>query len=153
MDYNIFCYGGVAQLGEHLPCKQGVRSSILLISTKQKTPRGVFFCLVEEYGEENRQRRFVEAARNARQQFGTVKSRARKVFVIARGNRKMTKRRVSPQTATRHPNGCLFLYDEDIGEENTRSVFVETANMRSRLDCRVSNEQIFSVTPRAVEKM
>ena len=25
--------GGVAQLGEHLPCKQGVRSSILLIST------------------------------------------------------------------------------------------------------------------------
>ena len=36
-------FGGVAQLGEHLPCKQGVRSSILLISTrawffaKQKT--------------------------------------------------------------------------------------------------------------------
>ena len=28
-----FTYGGVAQLGEHLPCKQGVRSSILLIST------------------------------------------------------------------------------------------------------------------------
>ena len=26
--------GGVAQLGEHLPCTQGVRSSILLISTK-----------------------------------------------------------------------------------------------------------------------
>ena len=26
--------GGVAQLGEHLPCKQGVRSSILLVSTK-----------------------------------------------------------------------------------------------------------------------
>ena len=25
-------FGGVAQLGEHLPCKQGVRSSILLIS-------------------------------------------------------------------------------------------------------------------------
>ena len=25
--------GGVAQLGEHLPCTQGVRSSILLIST------------------------------------------------------------------------------------------------------------------------
>ena len=36
-------YGGVAQLGEHLPCKQGVRSSILLISTtgrrKTKKPR------------------------------------------------------------------------------------------------------------------
>ena len=26
-------FGGVAQLGEHLPCTQGVRSSILLIST------------------------------------------------------------------------------------------------------------------------
>jgi hypothetical protein len=26
--------GDVAQLGEHLPCKQGVRSSNLLISTK-----------------------------------------------------------------------------------------------------------------------
>ena len=25
-------YGGVAQLGEHLPCKQGVRGSIPLIS-------------------------------------------------------------------------------------------------------------------------
>ncbi len=29
-------HGGVAQLGEHLPCKQGVRSSILLISTMGK---------------------------------------------------------------------------------------------------------------------
>ena len=29
----IYHNGGVAQLGEHLPCKQGVRSSILLIST------------------------------------------------------------------------------------------------------------------------
>ena len=27
-------YGGVAQLGEHLPCKQGVKSSNLFISTK-----------------------------------------------------------------------------------------------------------------------
>ena len=27
-------FGGVAQLGEHLPCKQGVRSSILLISIR-----------------------------------------------------------------------------------------------------------------------
>ena len=27
-------HGGVAQLGEHLPCKQGVDSSILFISTK-----------------------------------------------------------------------------------------------------------------------
>ena len=27
-------FGGIAQLGEHLPCKQGVRSSNLLISTR-----------------------------------------------------------------------------------------------------------------------
>ena len=27
-----FSYGGVAQLGEHLPCKQGVKSSNLSIS-------------------------------------------------------------------------------------------------------------------------
>ena len=26
-------YGGIAQLGEHLPCKQGVKSSNLSIST------------------------------------------------------------------------------------------------------------------------
>ena len=32
-------HGGVAQLGEHLPCKQGVRSSILLISTKSEEKR------------------------------------------------------------------------------------------------------------------
>ena len=31
---NLVEDGGVAQLGEHLPCTQGVRSSILLISTK-----------------------------------------------------------------------------------------------------------------------
>ena len=30
---NELLTGGVAQLGEHLLCKQGVRSSILLIST------------------------------------------------------------------------------------------------------------------------
>ena len=28
--------GGVAQLGEHLPCKQGVKSSNLSISTRRK---------------------------------------------------------------------------------------------------------------------
>ena len=27
-------YGGLAQLGEHLPCKQGVESSNLLVSTE-----------------------------------------------------------------------------------------------------------------------
>ena len=27
-------YGGVAQLGEHLPCKQGVMGSIPIISTR-----------------------------------------------------------------------------------------------------------------------
>ena len=41
--YNLHSeYGGVAQLGEHLPCKQGVRSSILLISTiPQGKPEGI----------------------------------------------------------------------------------------------------------------
>ena len=29
-------YGGVAQLGEHLPCKQGVKSSNLSISTARE---------------------------------------------------------------------------------------------------------------------
>ena len=29
-------HGGVAQLGEHLPCKQGVKSSNLSISTRRK---------------------------------------------------------------------------------------------------------------------
>ena len=29
-------YGGVAQLGEHLPCKQGVMSSNLTVSIRQK---------------------------------------------------------------------------------------------------------------------
>ena len=32
-------YGGVAQLGEHLPCTQRVRSSSLLISTKNRKIR------------------------------------------------------------------------------------------------------------------
>ena len=31
---NIHQYGGVAQLGEHLPCKQGVMGSNPIISTK-----------------------------------------------------------------------------------------------------------------------
>ena len=31
-------YGGVAQLGEHLPCKQGVKSSNLFISTTGEKP-------------------------------------------------------------------------------------------------------------------
>ena len=30
-------YGGVAQLGEHLPCKQGVMGSNPIISTKDDT--------------------------------------------------------------------------------------------------------------------
>ena len=33
-------YGGVAQLGEHLPCKQGVKRSNLFISTKVGTNLG-----------------------------------------------------------------------------------------------------------------
>ena len=33
LDTSIYLDGGVAQLGEHLPCKQGVKSSNLSIST------------------------------------------------------------------------------------------------------------------------
>ena len=33
-------YGGVAQLGEHLPCKQGVMSSNLTISMSKAPSRG-----------------------------------------------------------------------------------------------------------------
>ena len=42
-DWLLYHYGGVAQLGEHLPCKQGVRSSNLLISTKDDLTRFVCF--------------------------------------------------------------------------------------------------------------
>ena len=35
-EVNIFPNGGVAQLGEHLPCKQGVKSSNLSISIRQQ---------------------------------------------------------------------------------------------------------------------
>ena len=34
---SIFSHGGLAQLGEHLPCTQGVKSSSLLISTIDNT--------------------------------------------------------------------------------------------------------------------
>ena len=34
--YGKYPIGGVAQLGEHLPCKQGVKSSNLSISTRPK---------------------------------------------------------------------------------------------------------------------
>jgi hypothetical protein len=35
--YNGYTHnGGLAQLGEHLPCKQGVESSNLLVSTANK---------------------------------------------------------------------------------------------------------------------
>ena len=34
-------YGGVAQLGEHLPCKQGVMSSNLIISTSSSEGKGL----------------------------------------------------------------------------------------------------------------
>ena len=41
-------HGGVAQLGEHLPCKQGVMSSNLTISIKIKNERKVC-CLSEVF--------------------------------------------------------------------------------------------------------
>ena len=41
-------YGGVAQLGEHLPCKQGVKGSIPFISTKSARPAVKRKSLVKE---------------------------------------------------------------------------------------------------------
>ena len=35
-------YGGVAQLGEHLPCKQGVMSSNLTISTRDESTASMY---------------------------------------------------------------------------------------------------------------
>ena len=35
-------YGGVAQLGEHLPCKQGVKSSNLSVSIASMTRKQIF---------------------------------------------------------------------------------------------------------------
>ena len=44
----IVTNGGVAQLGEHLPCKQGVMSSNLTISTKalRSAKREIYGCVV-----------------------------------------------------------------------------------------------------------
>ncbi len=39
--------GGIAQLGEHLPCKQGVMGSNPIISIKKDDRKVVFFCVVE----------------------------------------------------------------------------------------------------------
>ena len=39
---NTYQLGGVAQLGEHLPCKQGVKSSNLSISTKAMSRAKIF---------------------------------------------------------------------------------------------------------------
>ena len=39
-------FGGLAQLGEHLPCKQGVESSNLLVSTMamSSADRHIYIC-------------------------------------------------------------------------------------------------------------
>ena len=39
-------FGGLAQLGEHLPCKQGVESSNLLVSTMamSSADRRIYIC-------------------------------------------------------------------------------------------------------------
>ena len=50
-------YGGVAQLGEHLPCKQGVMGSIPIISTSGKLPRPG---TIEDRLKSNLQRSLVE---------------------------------------------------------------------------------------------
>ena len=47
----LWKHGGVAQLGEHLPCKQGVDSSILFISIK---------ACIKRYVSERKERVWVE---------------------------------------------------------------------------------------------
>ena len=42
-------YGGVAQLGEHLPCKQGVKSSNLSISIVEESTKNLIFGNFENY--------------------------------------------------------------------------------------------------------
>ena len=42
-------YGGVAQLGEHLPCKQGVKSSNLSISIDRRKQSGWICTLKTSY--------------------------------------------------------------------------------------------------------
>ena len=43
-------YGGVAQLGEHLPCKQGVMGSNPIISTSGDMPRRKLVVITTETG-------------------------------------------------------------------------------------------------------
>ena len=52
-------YGGVAQLGEHLPCKQGVKSSNLSVSTTDSNTE-----LVTSYGKLAHKKHFVKPSEN-----------------------------------------------------------------------------------------
>ena len=47
--FYITRYGGVAQLGEHLPCKQGVMSSNLSISIDRRKQSGCICTLKTSY--------------------------------------------------------------------------------------------------------
>ena len=42
LDTSIYLDGGVAQLGEHLPCKQGVESSNLFISIPEEIRKAFY---------------------------------------------------------------------------------------------------------------
>ena len=46
---SAMCVGDVAQMGEHLLCKQGVSGSIPLISTKGSRVGFALECLAREY--------------------------------------------------------------------------------------------------------
>ena len=63
-------YGGVAQLGEHLPCKQGVDSSILFVSTTARR-RAKSRCGLNEREDGNRARKSVRS----RSRFGRMAQR------------------------------------------------------------------------------
>ena len=50
-------YGGVAQLGEHLPCKQGVKGSIPFISTTGSAGPNTRRTVTEAHGYQPRRKR------------------------------------------------------------------------------------------------
>ena len=48
MEYLVPAYGGVAQLGEHLLCKQGVKGSTPLSSTRIEAIQSSFIDTIKE---------------------------------------------------------------------------------------------------------
>ena len=92
-------FGGVAQLGEHLPCKQGVRSSILLISTSISSTQASRKCDI-----------CVVVARRS-----TFVSLNNKLKIILE-NKSVGERHENTYLAVANP--LMFLRKENVSEEN-----------------------------------